>query len=84
MIFCTQCPEETVQHANIGKRNGKQEKAEGKAMRLDSVPTATLSLTPTKGNVVQKVRVPQHALKNKTVHSKNTLWTILFLLIVQE
>jgi hypothetical protein len=83
MIFCTECPEETVQHANIGKRNGKQEKAEGKAMRLDRVPTATLSLTPTKGNVAQKVRVPQHALKNKAVHSKNILWTI-FLFIIQE
>ena len=57
--------EGTVQHAGIGKRNGKQERAEGNAMRLDSAPTVTLSLITTKGNVAQKVRVPQHALRTK-------------------
>ena len=65
MVFCTQCPEVTVQHASLGKRNCKQVRAEGKAMRLDSAPTVTLSFITTKGNVTQKVRVPQHALRTK-------------------
>jgi hypothetical protein len=84
MVFCTQCPEGTVQHANIGKRNVKQEKAEGKTMRLDRASTVTLSLTTTMGNVAQKVRVSQHAHTNKAVYSKTIFWIILFIFIIQE
>ena len=57
MVFRTPSRERTLQHASNDKRNGKQKRAEGKAMRLDSVPKMTLSLITTKGNVDQKVRV---------------------------
>jgi hypothetical protein len=48
-------------------------------MPLDSFPTMTVWSIKMKGNVTEKVRVPQHELSNKAVHCVSNLW-IVFLL----
>jgi len=50
-----------VKDPSNGKKNDKRARGR-KSMRLDSVPTMTVWSITTKGNMAEKVRVPQHEL----------------------